>query len=89
VDGGAGRRAVGFAFGPAASWGRFAVFFLASDGALFTLCPVAPFGAAVPPAAAQALLDAAAVEAEASGGAGQSATTLAWLQQVTALRVCQ
>lgn len=36
--------ATAFAFGPASSWGFFTIYVLASSGALYALCPVAPFG---------------------------------------------
>jgi hypothetical protein len=78
LDSGRGRRAVAFAFGAPQGWQRFAVFFAASDGALFALCPVAPFGAGVPSSAAQALLD----EGASSDDEAHSAVTQAWLQQV-------
>ena len=74
LAGAARRRAAAFAFGAPQGWQRFALFVLASDGALFALCPVAPFGMALPRGAAAALL------AEARG-AGGCATTEAWLQQ--------
>ena len=73
------RRAAAFAFGAPQAWQRFTVFFLASDGGLFALCPVAPFGASVPRSAAAELL------AVARAGA-VCATTEAWLQQA---RPCQ
>lgn len=41
-------RLVDFAFGPALRWGHFAVVFLAASGAVFSLCPIAPFGASFP-----------------------------------------
>ena len=75
VDGGEGRRAVAFAFGPQHSWQRFTVFFLCSDGTLFSLCPVAPFGAGIPVSVVQALTEAASDRDDCS-------TTRAWLQQV-------
>lgn len=38
-------RATAFAFGPQnLGWASFAVLFLASDGGVYVLCPVAPFG---------------------------------------------
>ncbi len=74
LAGAARRRAAAFTFGAPQGWQRFALFVLASDGALFALCPVAPFGMALPRGAAAALL------AEARG-AGSCATTEAWLQQ--------
>lgn len=79
MDGGKGRRAVAFAFGPQHSWQRFTVFFLCSDGAMFALCPVAPFGAGMPASAVQALLQ---VAADSDDDLAHSATTNAWLQQV-------
>eukprot|EP00983_Pelagomonas_calceolata_P113069 1159949-Pelagomonas_calceolata.AAC.4 len=36
--------ATAFSFGPATSWGFFTIYVLASSGALYALCPVAPFG---------------------------------------------
>ena len=33
-----------FAFGPPVSWGYFTVLFLASNGAVYALCPVCPLG---------------------------------------------
>ena len=36
--------ATAFAFGPATSWGFFTIYVLASSGAIYALCPVAPFG---------------------------------------------
>ena len=71
---GAQRRAAAFAFGAPQAWQRFAVFVLASDGGLFCLCPVAPFGASLPRSAAAEL----AADARAPGAC---ATTEAWLQQ--------
>lgn len=78
VDGGEGRRAVAFAFGPQHSWQRFTVYFLCSDGAVFALCPVACFGAGVPASAVQALSEATAENDDLA----HSGTTKAWLQQV-------
>ena len=78
MDGSAGRRGVAFAFGPQHSWQRFTVYFLCADGAVCALCPVAPFGAAVPASAVQSLADAL-------GGSDDlvhSSSTEAWLQQV-------
>jgi hypothetical protein len=38
-------RLTAFAFGPQNfGWAAFTVLFLASDGAVYALCPVAPFG---------------------------------------------
>lgn len=38
-------RVTAFAFGPQnLGWAAFTVLFLASDGAVYALCPVAPFG---------------------------------------------
>lgn len=46
AGGEAGSRAVvAFSFGPPELWQRFAVYFLTADGAVWTLCPVLPFGA--------------------------------------------
>ena len=67
-----------FTFGPQHSWQQFAVYFLCSDGGIFVLCPVAPFGAAVPASAAEALSDLAA----SADDVAYSATSEAWLQQV-------
>ncbi|CAL8462438.1 g1971 [Coccomyxa elongata] len=74
VDGGEGRRAVAFAFGPQHLWQRFTVFIMCSDGTLFSLCPVAPFGAGVPASVVQALT-------EAASDSDDCFTTQAWLQQ--------
>ena len=73
-----GRRAVAFAFGPQHGWQRFTVYFLCADGAILALCPVAPFGAAVPSSTAQSLTE----SADTSKGLAHSATTEAWIQQV-------
>ena len=78
VDGSTGRRAVAFAFGPQHGWQRFTVYFLCADGAVCALCPVAPFGAALPASAAQSLAEAAAT----SNDLAHSPTTEAWVQQV-------
>ncbi len=78
VDGDTGRRAVAFAFGPQHGWQRFTVYFLCADGAVCALCPVAPFGAALPASAAQSLAEAAG----SSTGLAHSPTTEAWIQQV-------
>ena len=37
-------RPTSFVWGPAVGWGCFTVLVLASDGAVYSLCPVAPFG---------------------------------------------
>jgi hypothetical protein len=37
-------RITAFAFAAPVSWSCFSVFFLASSGAVYVLCPVAPFG---------------------------------------------
>ena len=36
---------VAFAFGPPAGWGTFTALLLSSAGLVYSLCPVAPFGA--------------------------------------------
>ncbi|KAF8058440.1 NUP88 [Scenedesmus sp. PABB004] len=57
--GGLPARVTGFAFGPpGAGWASLAVLFLASDGGLYALCPVAPFGLRMPSGVLQRLLDA-------------------------------
>ena len=73
-----GRRAVGFAFGPQHGWQRFTVYFLCADGDIFALCPVAPFGAAVPSSTVRSLAE----SAETIRDLAHSATTEAWIQQV-------
>ena len=78
MDGTTGRRAVAFAFGPQHGWQRFTVYFLCADGALCALCPVAPFGAAVPASAVQSLAEAVT----SSDDLAHSPTTEAWMQQV-------
>ena len=80
----AARRASGFAFGPDWSpWERFTVYVQASDGAVFSLCPVAPFGAPLEGSAARAL--ASSVSADAAGGGGSSSSgsseARAWVQR--------
>ena len=67
-----------FAFGPQHGWQRFTVFFLCADGATFALCPVAPFGAALPSSTVQNLADGA----DTARDLAHSATTEAWIQQV-------
>lgn len=42
---GAGRAVVAFSFGPPELWHRFTAYFLTADGAVWSLCPVVPFGA--------------------------------------------
>lgn len=37
-------RITSFAFAAPVSWSMFSIFFLASNGTVFLLCPVAPFG---------------------------------------------
>ncbi len=64
-----------FAFGQQHLWQRFTVFFMCSDGTLFSLCPVAPFGAGMPASVVQALT-------EAASDSDDCFTTRAWLQQV-------
>ena len=78
-----GRRAVGFAFGPQHGWQRFTVHFLCADGDIFVLCPVAPFGAAVPSSTVRSLAE----SADTSSDLAHSATTEAWIQQV-GLHLC-
>ena len=78
MDGSTGRRAVAFAFGPQHSWQRFTVYFLCADGAVCALCPIAPFGAALPASAAHNLAEAAANSTDLP----HSPTTEAWIQQV-------
>lgn len=78
MDADSGRRAVAFAFGPQHSWQRFTVYFLCADSAVCALCPVAPFGAAMPASAVQGLAEAAASLDESA----HSPTTEAWIQQV-------
>jgi hypothetical protein len=47
-----------FVFGPASSgWASLAVLFLASNGGVYLLCPVAPFGMRVAASVLQRLLD--------------------------------
>jgi hypothetical protein len=58
--GAGGRRAAAFACGPPAGWDALTVYIAADDGSIFTLCPVAPFGAALPAADAAALAAASA-----------------------------
>lgn len=69
---------VAFSFGQGEGWDRFTIYFLAANGALSTLCPVAPFGARYPSSAIDALRasldDAAPSEAAAE-------TASAWLQR--------
>ena len=76
-----GRRAVGFAFGPQHGWQRFTMYFLCADGDIFALCPVAPFGAAVPSSTVRSLAE----SADLSRDLAHSATTDAWLEQVGVL----
>ena len=83
VDGDTGRRAVAFAFGPQHGWQRFTVYFLCADGAVCALCPVAPFGTALPASAVQSLAEAAA----SSNDLAHSPTTEAWMQQVRLPRI--
>ena len=74
----AARRATGFAFGPPdwaqAPWERFTVYVQASDGAVFSLCPVAPFGAPLEGSAARALASCVAA-------GGSSSEARAWVQR--------
>jgi hypothetical protein len=79
MGGNGGRRVASFAYGPQRSWLRFTVFFMCSDGAIFALCPVAPFGAGVPQSAVQSLAESAAH----MGSAEAFDTTETWLQQVS------
>jgi hypothetical protein len=62
-------RPTSFVWGPAVGWGCFTVLVLASDGAVYSLCPVAPFGMRL---AARVLTE--LVEASPGG------TARAWLQ---------
>lgn len=56
--GGLPPRLTSFAFGPPSSgWASLAVLFLASNGGVYVLCPVAPFGMRVAAGALQRLLD--------------------------------
>eukprot|EP00200_Dunaliella_tertiolecta_P014397 CAMPEP_0202393042 /NCGR_PEP_ID=MMETSP1127-20130417/92697_1 /ASSEMBLY_ACC=CAM_ASM_000462 /TAXON_ID=3047 /ORGANISM="Dunaliella tertiolecta, Strain CCMP1320" /LENGTH=499 /DNA_ID=CAMNT_0048995595 /DNA_START=34 /DNA_END=1530 /DNA_ORIENTATION=+ len=83
--------ATAFSFGPATSWGFFTIYVLASSGALYALCPVAPFGMPCPASALQAALadaeqageeDPAEDEEDESileGGRGSGASGRAWL----------
>lgn len=74
----AARRATGFAFGPDwGPWERFTIYVQASDGALFSLCPVAPFGLPLESAAARALQSSAA----ATGSSSSSSEARAWVQR--------
>jgi nuclear pore complex protein Nup88 len=51
-------RLTSFAFGPASSgWASLLVLFLASNGGVYLLCPVAPFGMRVAASALQRLMD--------------------------------
>jgi hypothetical protein len=51
-------RLTSFVFGPASSgWASLAVLFLASNGGVYLLCPVAPFGMRVAASVLQRLLD--------------------------------
>ena len=81
-------RPVAFAWGPpgsGGSWGALTVLILASDGGVYALCPVAPFGLRVGSDALRRLvasaddMAAAAADAGAPGG-GVGATARAWLQ---------
>uniref|UniRef100_A0A383WCS7 Uncharacterized protein n=1 Tax=Tetradesmus obliquus TaxID=3088 RepID=A0A383WCS7_TETOB len=57
-SGGLPPRLTSFAFGPPSSgWASLAVLFLASNGGVYVLCPVAPFGMRVAAGALQRLLD--------------------------------
>ncbi len=76
---GAAPRAAAFAWGPAGGgggWGHLAVLVLASDGGVYCLCPVAPFGLRVAAGALRRLLASCDGPAAAAGGS----TARAWLQ---------
>ncbi|KIZ00116.1 hypothetical protein MNEG_7846 [Monoraphidium neglectum] len=80
--GAAAARPAAFAWGPpggGASWGQLAVLILATDGGVYSLCPVAPFGLRVAAGALRRLLASCGGGAEAGGGGGSS-TARAWLQ---------
>lgn len=63
------RRATAFVWGPPVGWGCFTVLVLASDGGIYSLCPVAPFGVRVSARALGLLV-----------GSSPSGTPRAWLQ---------
>ena len=68
-----GAAAAAFAFGgDAPLWERFTLYVVAADGALFSVCPVAPFGSALPGRVAGDLVAAAATG---------DAETRAWVQR--------
>ncbi|KAF5829493.1 hypothetical protein DUNSADRAFT_16002 [Dunaliella salina] len=84
--------ATAFSFGPATSWGFFTIYVLASSGAMYALCPVAPFGMPCPASALHAALaDAEQAREEDNltedeedesileGGRGSGASGKAWL----------
>lgn len=73
--GGSGRAVAAFAFGPPEGWQRFSVFFLTTDGELWSLCPVVPFGCRY----AASLIDQLAESGSASLDAAANAE--AWLQR--------
>ncbi|KAK9806546.1 hypothetical protein WJX73_009600 [Symbiochloris irregularis] len=75
------RQAVAFVCGPAHGWLRFTVFILCSDGSMFALCPIAPFGSSVNQAAVQQL----GAEPSSSGDSLTNTATSLWLQQAFAL----
>lgn len=72
-----------FTWAPEAGWGLFSVLFLGSSGGVFTLGPLAPFGALYPREEVRALADEVFPDAEAVEGAGEdSDRAVLWLEGV-------
>jgi hypothetical protein len=86
--GGAGAppRPAAFAWGPGGGgggWGQLSVLFLATDGGVYALCPVAPFGMRVAAGALRRLVASCGGGDEDGGGGGAGlagGTARAWLQ---------
>lgn len=72
-----GSQAAAFTFGSLHLWERFAVFFACSDGKLFVVTPIAPFGCAVPASALHRLH----AHTDAATEAASRSCARAWLQQ--------
>eukprot|EP00798_Chlamydomonas_sp_ICE-L_P021642 gene21642-28650_t len=68
-----GKQITAFEFGPSVLWGRFTVNFIAASGAIYALCPVAPFGMLVPCLDLQQIM-------QSSAASGSHGTTEAWLE---------
>lgn len=70
---GIGMHVTAFAFPAPSGWGRFSLLVLTADGAVYVLCPVAPFGMQVPRSAVEELRRSCA------GGASAGSSAAAWL----------